>query len=557
VSNYNSCLKWLIFLFFFASHSVFATTTDYQIQGLEGEALKNVQRSLAVLSSENPASFYTQAPDAIKEAIKPFGYFKSTVRLQKNLFLVNTGPLLQIRSVHISIVGDGENDVALKNILAIFPIQKNQALLTENYNKAKAALFNTALAQGYLNPQFITQEILINLSAYTCDITLVLNTGPRYYFGNISFSHTPLSENLLRRYLPFKKGDAFSSQKLLKLQSNLAESNYFEKVLVDNHAKNTRDGYIPISVTLGMKKMRQYLAGLGFGTDTGPRATLGANFRYLNQDGHYITSQAILSSVQNSVGVSYVIPGDNPATDQYSLNETFVANHLNQGSSQTQTLGINYIKMLKSNWQRTYSLNYNIEQFKFNDLPGESSFLLIPEINFTNIRTSQTRIFTNQGNKFSINLQGAARQGFSDNTFFQAEIQDKAITHFTDNDRIIVRGDVGYTYTDSLSALPLSLRFYAGGAQSVRGFSYQALGPGKYIAIGSLEYQHRVINNWYGTVFYDAGNAMDSTAQAFARSAGVGIMWASPMGPLELTLAKAISVPGQPMRIQFVMGPDL
>lgn len=547
------CLSFLLIPTVFAA----PLQSGYTIQGLQGDALKNAQNQLSQLETQHPEQITTVGTQAIQDAIKPYGYFKAQVSLQQHVFNVIPGPVIHIQSVAVSITGEGAHNTLLQTQLSHFPLKRGQPLLTEKYSAAKATLFNTALKAGYLNPTFTTQKITINLSRYTCNIQLVLDTGPRSYFGNVTFSPTPLDDSLLYRYLPFKPGQPFSSEKLLTLQNDLSSSQYFKKISVNSKTESAKNHIIPIHVKLHMKKWSQYLAGLGFGTDTGPRATFGANFFYINRYGHAISSQAMVSSVQSSAGISYKIPGDNPATDQYTLNENFSTNHLNQGSSQTQQFGVNYIKKLAHHWQRTYSLNYNIEQFKFNDMPGQASYLIIPGINFTRITTAQNRIFTNEGNFFSLNIQGALREFASNNTFFQAEIQDKAITHFSDNDRLIFRGDVGYTYTDSLDTLPLSLRFYAGGAQSVRGFSYQSIGPGKYLAVGSAEYQHHIKGNWYGTTFYDIGNAMDNTDQAFARGVGAGIMWASPIGPIEITVAKAMSLPGKPMRIQFTMGPDL
>jgi len=562
MNNLRAMVVLLLVVFSLSTALGAISSAGYEIEGLQGAALQNAQNRLISLRKETEGTqgnkqFEAEAPAAIQEAIKPFGYFNSHVTLHNHTFIVHPGAALRISHVRIAIMGDGKNNSKLQEVLQQFPLKAGDVLKTPQYEEAKKKLFNTTIQEGYLTPQFKIQTIVINLSKYTSEINLLLDTGPRSYFGTVIFNHTPLSNDLLSRYVTFKLGKPFSSKKLLQFQNDLIASNYFEKVDVKSNTQNASQGHVPITVKLAMKKMSQYLSGVGFGTDTGPRATFGANFFYINQYGHAIASQAMVSSVQSSVGVSYKIPGENPAADQYAINENFSTSHLNQGSSQTQQFGLSYVKKLRHHWQRTYFVNYAIEQFKFDDLPGQSSYLIIPGINFTRITTAQTRIFTNSGNSFSLNLEGALRQLVSDNNFFQAEIQEKYIMHMTENDRVIFRADLGYTYTDSLQTFPLSLRFYTGGAESVRGFSYQALGPGKYLVVGSTEYQRRIKGNWYGTTFYDIGNAMDNTTQPFSRGVGVGVMWASPMGPIELSLAKAISLPGKPMRIQFSMGPDL
>ena len=98
--------------------------------------------------------------------------------------------------------------------------------------------------------------------------------------------------------------------------------------------------------------------------------------------------------------------------------------------------------------------------------------------------------------------------------------------------------------------------FYAGGSQNIRGYAYQSLGPGRYLLVGSIEYQHRLIRNFYGALFFDAGNAVNDFPIHLQKGAGIGLVWASPLGPLELTAGKALDIPSHPIRFQFTMGFD-
>jgi translocation and assembly module TamA len=552
--------------------NVLATTLAIQIDGVTGDPLNNVQKRLQVLQENddgNVAShdiyyFYQQAPKNIKAAIMPYGYFKSKIRAQLlhtgnqwiAHFAVDPGPQLRITSVHVSVHGAGQNNAVINQYLQNFPLHPQQAFNNTDYNKAKLQLFELALQQGYLTAYFNLSQVLINVNHYTCQIILELNTGPRFYFGPVSFCQTPLSNHFLKRYVPFKTGEPFSSTQLLNLQNRLSSSNYFKNVTVNNDLNQVQNYHVPIFVDLTMQKMQQWLLGIGYGTDTGPRLSAQSNWRYVNAEGHQLNSQLTLSPVQSNLQASYIIPGPDPVSDQYSITASVTNNHLNQGDSTTELLGLNSIKAYNNQWTRTFSLNYQLEQFKFNQQPEQNSHLLIPGVSWVYLNSDNT-VFPTKGNRFLISMQGSLQTGISDTTFFQTEIQDKYINHFTDNDRIILRTDLGYTAVHDINNFPLSLRFYAGGAQSVRGFSYQGLGPGRYLAVGSAEFQQRITDKWYGAFFYDAGNAMDAMNQPLARGAGIGVVWASPVGTMELSLAKALSLPGQPLRIQFTLGPDL
>ena len=110
------------------------------------------------------------------------------------------------------------------------------------------------------------------------------------------------------------------------------------------------------------------------------------------------------------------------------------------------------------------------------------------------------------------------------------------------------------------------MRFFAGGAQSVRGYAYQSLGPlddkgnvvgGKHLIIGSVEFEHRFENKWSVAAFYDGGNAIDDLEDKLARGAGFGVRWQSPVGPVRFDLASAITKDGKPWRLHINIGPDL
>jgi translocation and assembly module TamA len=130
------------------------------------------------------------------------------------------------------------------------------------------------------------------------------------------------------------------------------------------------------------------------------------------------------------------------------------------------------------------------------------------------------------------------------------------------------RARVGITLlSDPLSDLPPSLRFFAGGDQSVRGYAYQSLGPldatgqvagGKHLLTGSVELNRALFNDWGVSAFYDAGNAFDSfTGVRLFQGAGLGLHYYTPVGALNLSVARQIGVDDPGFRIHFTVGFEL
>ncbi|GAL06930.1 uncharacterized protein YtfM precursor [Photobacterium aphoticum] len=125
--------------------------------------------------------------------------------------------------------------------------------------------------------------------------------------------------------------------------------------------------------------------------------------------------------------------------------------------------------------------------------------------------------------------------------------------------------DAGAVFADNLEDIPPSMRFFVGGDNSLRGYSYQSVAPrdsggkllgGKYMVTSTVEYQYRVYGDWWGAVFYDYGAAWNDTPDWLA-GAGVGVRWASPVGPIRLDFAWGLDKEKDKFQIHFILGPEI
>jgi len=110
------------------------------------------------------------------------------------------------------------------------------------------------------------------------------------------------------------------------------------------------------------------------------------------------------------------------------------------------------------------------------------------------------------------------------------------------------------------------LRFYAGGANSVRGYRYKTLGPqdvsgtvigGTFLLTGSVEVERALTDLWRATLFYDIGNAMDDLKVDLAHGIGAGVGVALPFGQVRLEVAYPLSDEGTSQYFYLIVGADL
>ena len=139
---------------------------------------------------------------------------------------------------------------------------------------------------------------------------------------------------------------------------------------------------------------------------------------------------------------------------------------------------------------------------------------------------------------------------------------------FFDQHRLLARLQVGALSTEDFSRTPVSMRFFAGGDQSVRGYAYQDIAPksdtgrplgGRYLLVGSTEYQYSLSPSWRLAVFIDAGNVTQEREElnSLKIGRGIGLRWISPVGALRLDLAQGLDELLGGFQLHFSMGPEL
>lgn len=469
--------------------------------------------------------------------------------------VLQPGTILRITQVDSDLQGPGKDNPELQKCFANFPLKRGQPFQTEAYEKAKNTLLQTANEQGYLKAMFIQHQVRINLKTNTAAVTLQLETGPRFYFGPVSFSPTPFSNDFLQRFVTFHRGEPFSSKTLLDFQQDLNKSRYFKEVIVTPDLKQVKGNQVPVHVSVTVPKAKQYNIGLGYGTFTGPRLTLGTDFRRIGDSGQHFTTQIKYSSVLSGLAAKYFIPGKNPLTDQYALSADAQKFTPKNGQSFSEKFSGSYSKTWHE-WQHTLSLNYLIERFRVEQNPSEVSRLFYPSYTMSRMKVDNL-INPANGTVFNLTLQGASEHVISATSFLQSEVKGKYFLSPTDASRIILRANLGYTVVNDLARLPLTLRYFAGGLNSVRGYDFSSIGPGRYLETASAEYQHRIYGQVSGAIFYDVGTATNHFNDKLFRGEGVGLIYNSVIGPIQVYVGKAMSKPGKPLSVQFSIGPDL
>lgn len=557
-----------------------ALAVHVEIAGISGALFNNVHAYLSIeqqktdpaLTANQLQRLHQRATKEITTALQPFGYYNpqihSSLRFADGTWIarydIDPGPPVHVTSVDIRVQGAGAADPGFKALTAEFPVHRGDVLNQPLYENGKQNIQRYAAEHGYFDFKWSKSEIAIDAQANSADITLLINSGPRYRFGKVNFHQDALRPSLLARFVPFKNGDAYNTAQLLDLQSALLDSDYFRVVDINPRRDLGKDLRVPIDVTLVPRYQHRYTAGVGYGTDTGARGKLGWENRRINDRGHRFGTEYKISEISKSLTARYTIPIRNPRTDQFAITSSWSDDHPKTSRSETFLLGVSRSVDRGNNWLETLYLNYQTESFTVGDESGDS-VLLMPGITWSKV-SADNRIYPTRGLRLLLDVRGAHPEVISNAQFVQVRAQAKFVHKIFDHERILLRGDVGATRFGSIRSLPTSVRFFAGGDQSVRGYAYNSLGPrnavgqvigGEQLLVGSAEFEHSFTDKWSGALFYDTGNAINNWQESLKVGAGFGVRWRSPIGPIRFDLAWALSEPGRPTRLHISVGPDL
>jgi translocation and assembly module TamA len=523
------------------------------------------------ITETNVHRLHRQATRDIGAALQPFGYYEPVIdaKLSRDgdvwraVYAIDAGPPTRIKQLDIRISGAGQDDAGILAARQASTLKAGERLLHSEYKTTKQALLQAALAAGYLDARYQRAELRILKAQHQAQVYLLLDTGPRYYFGPISIEQDILDPDFVQQFVHIKQGDPFNTDALLELQLALSDSGYFNRVEVDPQRDAATDFQVPVVITTDPARPRRYAVGLGYGTDTGPRLSLATEFRRINRRGHGILADIRLSEILQSIGAQYYIPIGNMVSDRLIFSSRLESESFaDGGSSDRFTLGVSR----NEEWgplQRRLYLGYQHEDFSLGDEDRTVDFF-IPGITLSQLRADDV-LFPRRGYSWSTDLRGSPGV-ISNTSFARVDLAGKLVYPLGERGRLLLRSRLGATSVQDFDSLPTSERFFAGGDQSVRGYDYQKLAPedasgdvvgGQYLAVGSIELDYLFVGNFGAAVFVDSGNADDDFLPSPKTGAGIGFRWRSPVGMLRIDVAHPFDDSDDNYRLHISIGPTL
>lgn len=555
------------------------------VEGIEGKPHENVVQALAIppgIIQEGKVDrlwlerFAKQAQKKVLVALEPFGYYHTKTNISiatpandvyEVRVLVRPGDPVRVALVELLLRGPGEREAAFKELITRFPVRQGDVLLQQDYEKGKESLISKAQELGYLDAAFSLHEIRIDPFATAARIRLHFETGNQYRFGAITIEGAPdYPETFLRRHVSFKQGDVFSYAKLGETQLNFSNSERFKDVVITPEKEKASNFVVPVLVQLKPVPRRSLKPGIGYGTDTGAR--VGVNFRDLNvfHRGEEFNAQVFIAERLQGFAAGYIFPNPKDIRSFRSLQLNLQQENITTYISRLASFEVNENRSFGHDKLGTLYLKFLQENFTIG-AQQSSSRIVMPGLRFIQDHY-QNAVRPVQGFRYALELRGTHQYLGADTAFLQTLADGSFLVPLPWRLSFRTRVMTGFTVvSDPLSDLSPSVRFFAGGDRSVRGYSYKSLGPrdatgqvtgGKHLLAANFDLERALFQDWGVSIFYDAGNAFNSFNDlTFAQGAGIGLHYYTRVGSINLYFGRQLAIPDPGYRIHVTVGFEL
>lgn len=423
--------------------------------------------------------------------------------------------------------------------------------------KAEGLIVRALKEEGRPLAQITDREIVADHKTTTLDVTLTVAAGPVAGYGNTTVEGTEQVDREFTEYMTgLKRGAQYSPEQIDQARERLLGLEVFNSVTLKEADQLDADGNIPIAVQVSERKPRYFgiggtvsnTEGLGLEGYWGHRNLFGRAEK-LRIDGSISgIGSNDLSELNYNAGIMFEKPGVVGPASKFFANLKTVYEHPDAYDRFSVKGGVGLSYELTR--YQTVSAELSLDYSKITDAFGKNEFLIAS--------VPLQYVFDNRDNKLNP-TKGFRALAFAEpsydiengNAFVKLKGEGSAYYSLSNSNKFVLAGRaaIGSILGASVDEVPADRRFYAGGGGSVRGYSYQGIGPkdingtptgGLSFFETSVEMRIAVTDTIGIVPFIDAGTVSTKQFPDFSDvkvGAGVGLRYLTPFGPLRVDAA--------------------
>jgi len=440
--------------------------------------------------------------------------------------------------------------------------------------------------KGYIYA-VVKTETSINAETENIDVKYTITENDLTFVNRVEIrGNIRTKDKVIRREIRLKPGEPFNGAKLQRSKERLYNLGYFEDITFDT-GKTEEPNKADLLVDVKETKTGEFSFGGGFSTVdklVGFVQVTQRNFDIMNWPtftggGQQLVVRAELGTTRRDYQLSWTDPWifDYPYLLGFDIyqNTRLSSSSTGYGYDERRR-GFDFRLGKEFDDLDRADLTYRLEEVRISNVDDGATNDLRKEAGINNISSLQlgftrdTRDSSYSPTKGYIayaSVEGAGGPFQGDKDF--VKWYGSAMAYFSPIQKQVLElsthvGAVGaYGNSDSV---PIYERFFAGGADSVRGYKERALGPkdpatndplgGEAMVVASAEYTFPVVEFLKGAVFFDVGNVWEKEGDFgqgdYKYSTGAGIRVKTPVGPVKLDYGYPLKIdPGEKKKGRF------
>ncbi|QLC20973.1 BamA/TamA family outer membrane protein [Parasphingopyxis sp. CP4] len=520
--------------------------------------------------------------DLLDELLRSQGYYDAEVASVLSgetgsdeievVFEIDAGPLYRFDSVRLpGLAGAGERTDELR---AEYPVEADDPVDAADVNTAEANLTAELGNRGYPFAVVGEEEVVIDHSDRTATLTVPVDTGGERDFGSIRVlqgENEIFGADHVAEIARFEPGDLYSTAMVDDLRRALVQTGLVSRVQLTPVESND-PGLVDLAVEMEPAPPRTISGEIGYSTGEGARVEVGWEHRNFFRPEGALALRGIIGTDDQFASVS--IRRSNFLNRDQLLTAQLFAGNTNRDAFDARTAGVtaSFERISNQLWQKQWIWSVGVELLASDErdvvgatgLRARETFLIgaLP----LSIAYDGTGDLLNPNEGARLSAFISPELSFQDGTFGYARVQIDGSAYYALLDALTLAGRVrlGAIPGASTNNIAPSRRFYAGGGGSVRGYSYQSIGPrdanndpvgGRSLVEFALEARYRFGD--FGVVpFIDAGAIYTDLYPDFTNlrfGAGLGVRYYSSFGPIRLDVGTPINPqPGDPVIAIYV-----
>ncbi|HEV2082505.1 MAG TPA: autotransporter assembly complex family protein [Brevundimonas sp.] len=427
---------------------------------------------------------------------------------------------------------------------------------------AEGRLVAALSRRGHADARATPRRVVVDHATQTVEPEYRIDAGPLVRLNGVRLETRGRTNPDWVDYLrPWEEGDVYDAEQVAELERRLLETGVYDGVGVALAPAEqvTANGHRPVIVTLTDRPRR--ILEVGATISTGEGAGIDAIWTHHNRFGRADTLryQARIANIDSRIGADLSLPHWRRPGRTLTLSGAVVNEDTDAYVRTALTASADLRQRIGRTSYFTYGVGLDAGQYQENrfdpltQLPVsfDRDLVILTARGSAYTDASNDPLDPTRGWRLFVSAQPTAVAGEDTVLFVRAEAQVSAYLPIQDDARTVLAGRVrlGSILGGDELTVPSDRLFYSGGGGSVRGYSYQGVGPrlpdntprgGISLFETSIEARHKLRGALGAAVFVDAGAVGFEEYPDFGDlrfGAGVGVRYDLPFGPIRADIA--------------------